>query len=267
MPPDPPPTGRRAPSLRDWLRAAARKANRNPRRTAAHVVALGRLLLDARGRLGPGKFGRWIRTLDFSVRTGQEAMTAARRCGGLPDLARLLPSALRVLTRPAVRADADLVARIVRATGRRGRVGFSAAREAVTDVDPAAVYGPAGVPVASETEDEAFARRLLNLVAAPGVSALMISVDRDPQCPTAEIRLMGLDRRVFTRPTLRAALAAATGEEPLRRCPKCSRDKGEDVYLPPQMFSEGCSQCRFCKRKNTREWKRRRQAKGGGQGT
>jgi hypothetical protein len=231
------------------------------------VVALGRLLLDVRARVGPGRFGAWARGLDFSRRTAERAMTAARRCSAVPNLGRLLPSALEVLARPSVARDPDLVARIVRATGRRGRVGFSAARDAVSDVDLAAVYGPAGVPVASETEDEAFARRLLNLVAAPGVSALMISVDRDPQCPTAEIRLMGLDRRVFTRPTLRAALAAATGEEPLRRCPKCSRDKGEDVYLPPQMFSAGCSQCRFCKRKNTREWKRRRQAKGGGQGT
>jgi hypothetical protein len=96
---------------RDRLRQHA-EAIYAARKRAASLLDVGRRLLDAKRRLGHGRFGDWVRAeFAWSERTAQRWMAVARRLKSVKvsDLEAVSPTVLYGLaspsTPPAVRAD------------------------------------------------------------------------------------------------------------------------------------------------------------------
>jgi len=90
---------------RKWLRRAAAEIRARCRRTSADLLAIGRLLLLARRRLGYGGFGRWAdREVGLSPRTRRRLMRVAAAFGLAPGEAvrRIAPTALYALSEPEV---------------------------------------------------------------------------------------------------------------------------------------------------------------------
>jgi hypothetical protein len=173
----------------------------------------------------------------YSLSTAQKAMTAARRLGALPlPLGRFAVSAVQVLSRRKVARSPDLInalAELVRHPGLP--VTYSQARAAVSAVAPCAIYPRAGKGGERESPAEALARQLADLVYAERVEALYIAPNHDADEPTVTITVLGAERRAVTRDFLTTAIAAAVGEEELRRCPH-PKHTGANP-LPPQMFN------------------------------
>ena len=246
------------------LRSLARRIRRHPRTTAGQVVALGRLLILAKGLVGANRFADWLERAmgkSYGLRTAREAMTAARRLPalGIP-LGRFSVSAVRVLVQPDVARSPALVSVLAELGARRGPVvTFSEARAAVSAVSPATIYPRAGARTDRETPAEALARHMSDLVYNERVGGLYIGLDHDG--PSVMVTVMGDRPRTVTRELLTSALAAAVGEEKLRRCPH-PEHKGENP-LPPDAFNRQAHYCKMCDRRRVSEWAARKKKKAG----
>jgi hypothetical protein len=265
------PRKRRKPNAR-WarLRSLAALVRAHPRDTVGQLVALGRLLIQARQVAGHGRFAAWFSGAypAYSLRVAEEAMTAARRLDGLPlPLGRFAVSAVKVLSlRKVARSPAlvDALAELVRLPGPP--VTYSEARAAVSAVSPAAVYPRAGKGGERESPAEAMSRRLLDLVCADQVTSLYIAADHDGEASAVTLTVMGARPRTVTREYLTTAIAAAVGEEELRRCPHPEHTGANP--LPPGMFNKRAHYCKLCDRRRVKEHEARKKArKGGGEST
>jgi hypothetical protein len=251
MPPKVGTTGSRLPIRPcDALRSLARRIRRHPRTNVSQIVALGRLLMQVRTKVGHGHFESWLVSIDadYSLRTSRECMTAARRLGGCKELAGLLarftPSSLRILCRPKVLRSAELLADLAALAKQSKRIGFSEAREAVTNTRPDAVYPTPGN--VAESPQAKLGRLLVELVVAEDTSGVHIYPDNDPDCPTVAVHVLGKEIKSYTRSHLVNALEAAAGVEELRKCPRC-----KNPFLPA-MFSKKAHYCKICERKRVK---------------
>jgi hypothetical protein len=250
----------RSPRADNALRSLGRRVRAHPRTNLAQLVALGRLLIQARQDLGYRKFGRWLGSIDlpYSRRVASEAMTATKRLAKLPlPLDRFAVSAVRILARTKVARSPDLVEALAAIAAKPGPpVTFARARDVVTSEAPTAVYPPPQSAGRTETPAEAIGRRLVDLVLDERVGSITIIPNRDPEQPLVTVSILGEERRSATRPYLASALAAAVGEESLRRCPH-PKHEGENP-LPQSLFNRFCHYCKICDRRRVREWDQRR---------
>lgn len=237
------------------LRRLARRVRNHPRQTVANLLSLGRLLERAKAAAGPGQFEAWFRSTGapYSLRGAREAMLVARRCGelGLP-LGRFRASAVKILTRRQVLKTPALIEALAAAAREGGAVGYGAACDAVTSVNPGAVYRD----VRAETEVEAFARRLRAIVDDPATSSLYVSKNPDEDLPTVTVTVLrGAGRpRSVSRRCLISAVEAAAGEEKARVCPRCR------VPKPPAQYSRSAHNCKVCERRRVKEHEARKRA-------
>lgn len=259
--------------MQDELHALALRIKRQARTHAAHVVVLGRLLLQAKALCAVGGFQAWFRSLgaDFSLRTAQEAMTAATRFLNVPNLHRLTPTTLRMLG-SLNRSKREIAIDQVLELSEQGKVSWAEVRSIITATDPTSIYGyPEGHPLHDNGENtlEAIGRRLVTMLSDPTVSSLHFSPDHDTgrDSPhekgggeSVQLTVLGEEegkakRLVVTRRELGATLAAAVGEEKKRLCKKCGRE------LDPSAFSKACRNCKRCERARVKSYETKKKAK------
>jgi hypothetical protein len=224
------------------------------------VVRLGDLLIRAKALCGHGRFEAWFLCIgaDYSRRVAREAMLAARRAKPFaPVLARFLPSAARILCRPKVAESSQLQDALLALARQQTAIGYSAAREVLTDHDPHDLY-PRKLDweekEKKESAAEALARRITDLVTDEKVDTVMIHADHDDECPTVSISVLGEKRRTVTSRYLASALECVVGDVKERHCRNCKND------LPVSMFSKQTRRCKLCERARVGAWMKKRRA-------
>lgn len=238
------------------LRRLAAHARSHPRNTLANIVSLGRILLAAKGVLPYGEFESWLRSIAprYSLRTAREAMMAARRLEVIKDLplAKFQVSALRVVGRREVVGEWEL-REALSAAAKRGPVGFSHAREVVSGLKPAAIYGgpSIGSGLTNEERKEAerqrvesldLSKRLGELLDDSAVFGLNITSDGDKEMPNVTVVVQGVTKKIATGRTIIEAIRTATGVEEIQVCRKCLFPR------PVVMFSKNTRRCKLCER-------------------
>lgn len=232
-----------------WLRSAARRLRAHPRHTLAHVIALGKLLTAVKRVVGHGAWRPWLAEhWPHSYRVAAEAMRAAIELDGQTCTARKFgPSAARVLANGTIPKRKRLNA--LQSKGAAAPIGNTGALLLISGDDgdlsrfSAAILEmkPDARPADVSEEERAYLQ-LAELASAAGM--LHLSIDRNPDSPSVTIAIYPDDgpRRHVVRPDLAGALAAASGQEETRRCPRCGKE------LLPAAFAKSTSYCRICER-------------------
>jgi len=226
-------------------------------------VALGRLLLHIKAVVGHGNFKDWV-TDHFpgSYAMAREAMRAAKILDNQTAAVQHFgPSAVRLLTKE--RLAKTVREKLLKNPPAEGpaRIGFTRALLR-TLADDATLERPADASSVDDdvTDEEKAFLRLSELLERSGM--IHFSIDRDPDCPTISLTFYPTrtDERPVTicRRSLHTALAAAVGQEEMKRCPKCTQIKSADA------FAKSTAYCRICERARVKEYTQSQQAAAAG---
>lgn len=236
------------------LRSIAAEIRSIDRQSAADEMAVGRLLIMAKGLLPHGQFIPWLESQgDISPRAAQRCMSAAKRIK-LPEqfLRKCLPSTVRVLAARKVAKSTRLTNRAADTAPRNGRVGYRDMLSELSCEDPSAVHP---LHHAEEGPVEAIGRRLQSVAANHAIDSIFITFDRDAdELPQVAATIMGEHPRTIARTTIAELLAALAGEEKMIRCARCERD------LPPSLFSLSSHNCKTCERARVGEYTKKKRA-------
>jgi hypothetical protein len=254
---------------RDWLRRAAGELRAKLRRTVEEVVASGRLLAQARRRLGRAQWRPWLAAeAQIPPRSAVRLVNVGTVFGSLTDttLAHFTPTALYALAEPGV---PQAIRELAVATARDGEdvtagkvaewVGLS--RETVEsrtkaeerallklapddDADPADDYhDPAEVFAADNW------RLLRDLVGAAGT--VHIAGTPDAESEDGLYHAFAIDaagRRTHAEGgTVEACVLKLAGGVRKKVCPKCGENKPLDAYCVRTDMPDGreyrCKRC------------------------
>lgn len=243
----------------NWLRSAARRIRRHPRRALSQVVALGRLLTQVKAVVGRGRWIEWLEVYwPHHRQLAAQTMRAAKILGNyeMSALRTFGTSSAHALTHNSLsKSSRD---NILRAPARRRPIGLESVKLlklAATDddFDPKTDYAACEVISLPRPGDADAFRRLATLLARADFVTVDVSRDVDalPDAPPDAVTIAvfgeGGSRR-FCRRSLESALAAAAGEEVLKKCPKCKEAKSPDEY------AAGTRYCRVCERRRVKRY-------------
>ena len=236
------------------LRALASAIRRIRRRSVADVVAMGKLLLEAKKIARHGKFQVWLRrSTSLAPRTAQDAMIAARRIKvPAEQLQHCLPSTARVLSRSRVYRNPAITAKALETPLRNGKIGYRDMMSHLSWIDPdiCMITEPLELP------EEKLGRQLMALAENPAISTIHISLEHDPnELNQTSITIMGDKSKSVSRCSLEQAMSSIVGEEKLFHCPCCGKDR------PASFFSKECHNCKKCDRLRSKENGKKRRSK------
>lgn len=258
---------------RIWLRRAAADLRVRLRRSTAEVVRAGKVLAQARRRLGRQHWRPWLAVAGVPRRSASRLIAVHRTFGAIaPEtLARFSPTALYTLAEPgtpqalreyAVEQAEDGAAVTDRAVGewlaayRAPCPGGTreASKDEPADVDPRVVYASDNWLL------------LDNLLAGGGALHLSRSQDSENDDVTVAAVYLGPDgeRRMMAGSTLEQVLLRLTETARAKICPRCPPDVGPkplDQFSKRKDRADGRNRyCLACEAARVRLYARRKSA-------
>lgn len=267
---------------RQWLRGAASELRAKLRRTVAEVVAGGRLLADARRRLGRTRWPEWLaREAQIPARSAQRLVSVGTAFGTLSDstVLNFTPTALYTLAEQgvpqAVREYAVAQARDgEEVTAARVQEWLAGVRRSEPDLSRAELdeLAPEDEGPGDDLVDPAdvFAKEnwvaLRDLIGTSGTVHLCGLPDSENDDTAFNGVYIGEgDKRVqATGGTLEAVVLQLTGGVRKKVCARCGVNKPLDEYCRRSDMPDGREyRCKLCERERVKGYARRKAAERG----
>lgn len=218
-------------------------------------------MIQVKAVVGRNRWGEWLAVRWPRARSlATDAMRLAKIFDGhdISALRKFGASAAHGLTQKRLPKSAR--EQILRAPPRPKPIGLESVKllslaATADDFDPQTDFAACETPTAppwTPGDADAF-RRLLAVLKQADFVTVDVSRDVDavldapPDAVTIAVFGEGGSRR-FCRRSLESALAAAAGEEVLKKCPKCKEAKSPDEY------AAGTRYCRVCERRRVKRY-------------
>ncbi len=244
-----------------WLKRTAHDIRDRLKQAAGDMIAIGRLLIWARRRIGHGRYTKWL-TLEIGLhmRSAQRLMRVAKVFGKLADrpevASRIQPTVLYAMSQPDV--PQPLREFIIQEAEDGKQVTPTRAQELL------ATYREKGrpAPISLATKDTpkpkntnpdaAFASQnwllLLQLVEQPGTLHITTSVDTE----TGEMMVSAMwlgdkgERKSATRPRWEPAMLDLLGETRVKVCRTCNKHKPIEHFSNLKESFDGTGRNKVC---------------------